>query len=112
MWKLRPMMLLLTLVLVVLAAVTLVGLVVTGPAAESVGNAVGLGSTAVLIWGIAKWPIMLFIVDLMVALLYYSTPNVKQPAVPMGQRRRGTRDRHLDRALGGLRLLRCQLLVL
>ena len=79
-WKLRPMMLLLTLVLVVLAAVTLVGLVVTGPAAESVGNAVGLGSTAVLIWGIAKWPIMLFIVGLMVALLYYSTPNVKQPA--------------------------------
>ena len=42
-WKLRPMMLLLTLVLVVLAAVTLVGLVLTGPAAESVGNAVGLG---------------------------------------------------------------------
>ena len=78
-WKLRPMMLLLTLVLVVLAAMTLVGLVLTGPAAESVGNAVGLGSTAVLIWGIAKWPIMLFIVVLMVALLYYATPNVKQP---------------------------------
>jgi membrane protein len=79
MWKLRPMMLLLTLVLVVLAAVTLVGLVLTGPAAEAVGNAVGLGSTAVLVWNIAKWPIMLFIVVLMVALLYYATPNVKQP---------------------------------
>ena len=66
-------------VTVVLAAAVLVGLVVTGPAAEAVGNAVGLGSTAVLVWGIAKRPVMLVVVGFMIALLYYATPNVQQP---------------------------------
>jgi membrane protein len=78
-WKLRPMMLLVTLVTVVLAAAVLVGLVITGPAAEAVGNAIGLGSTVVTVWNIAKWPVMLLVVMLVVGLLYYATPNVKQP---------------------------------
>ncbi|MEI5674505.1 MULTISPECIES: YihY/virulence factor BrkB family protein [unclassified Nocardioides] len=78
-WKLRPVMLMLTVVLVVLAAAVLLALVLTGPVAESVGNAVGLGSTTVLVWQIAKWPLLLAVVVLMVALLYYATPNVKQP---------------------------------
>jgi membrane protein len=73
------MMLLVTLVTVVLAAVVLVGLVVTGPAAEAVGNAIGLGSTVVTVWNIAKWPVMLVVVMLVVAILYYATPNVQQP---------------------------------
>jgi len=78
-WKLRPVMLLVTLVSVILVAVVLVGLVVTGPAATAVGDTIGLGSTALLIWNIAKWPVMLAIVVFIVALLYYATPNVKQP---------------------------------
>ncbi len=78
-WKLRPTMLLVTLVTVVLTAVVALALVVTGPAAQAVGDAVGLGSTAVLVWNIAKWPVLLMIVVLIVALLYYATPNVKQP---------------------------------
>jgi membrane protein len=78
-WKLRPVLLLVTLVTVVLAAVVALALVLTGPAAEAVGNAIGLGSTAVLVWNIAKWPVMLLVVILIVALLYYATPNVKQP---------------------------------
>ena len=78
-WKLRPAMLLLTVVLVVLAAAVLLALVLTGPVAESVGDAIGLGSTAVLVWQIAKWPVLLAVVILIVALLYYATPNVKQP---------------------------------
>jgi membrane protein len=78
-WKLRPLMLLLTLVLVVLTALVALGLVVTGPAAQAVGDAIGLGSTAVTVWNIAKWPVLLAAVILIVALLYYVTPNVKQP---------------------------------
>lgn len=78
-WKLRPVMLLVTLVTVVLAAVVAVGLVLTGPAAEAVGRAIGLESTAVTVWSIAKWPVLLAVVVLIVALLYYATPNVKQP---------------------------------
>ncbi|MDO9497771.1 MAG: YihY/virulence factor BrkB family protein [Nocardioides sp.] len=78
-WKLRPIMLLFTVVLVVLVAVVLLALILTGPVAEAVGDAVGLGSTAVVVWDVAKWPFLLGVVILIVALLYYFTPNVKQP---------------------------------
>ena len=78
-WKLRPLQLLLTLAGVLLAALVLVGLVVSGPIARSVGEVIGLGETAVTAWSIAKWPVMLLIVVILVALLYYATPNIRQP---------------------------------
>ena len=78
-WKLRPVMIVVTLVALVLAAAVALALVLTGPAAEAVGDVIGLGSTAVLVWNIAKWPVILFAVVLVVAILYYATPNVKQP---------------------------------
>ena len=78
-WKLRPVMLLVTVITVVLTAIVALGLVVTGPAAQAVGDAIGVGSTFVTVWNIAKWPVLLVIVVLIVALLYYATPNVKQP---------------------------------
>ena len=79
MWKRRPQQLLLTFVIVVLAALVLVGLVVSGPVASAIGEALGIGDTAVLIWSIAKWPVMIFVVMVIVAMLYYFTPNVQQP---------------------------------
>ncbi len=78
-WKLRPVMLLVTLIGVFLAATVLVMLVVSGPVAESIGDVIGLGDQAVLVWGIAKWPVLAFLVMCIVALLYYATPNVQQP---------------------------------
>jgi len=78
-WKLRPAMLLLTVVLVVLAAAVLLALVLTGPVALAVGDVFGLGSTGVLLWDIAKWPVLLGVVVVIVALLYYATPNIRQP---------------------------------
>jgi membrane protein len=78
-WKLRPIMLAVTLVAVVLVALVAMALVLTGPAAQAVGDAIGLGSTALLVWNIAKWPVILAVVVLVVAILYYVTPNVKQP---------------------------------
>ena len=78
-WKLRPVMLLLTVVAVLLAAVALLMLIVSGPVAESIGNVVGLGDTALTVWSIAKWPVLALIVVLVVGLLYYTTPNVQQP---------------------------------
>jgi membrane protein len=78
-WKLRPIMIAITLVVVLLAALVLVGLVVSGPVAREVGDAVGLGATAVTIWSIAKWPVMLAAVVVIIAVLYYATPNVRQP---------------------------------
>jgi membrane protein len=79
-WKLRPQQLLITAVSVVMAALVLVGLVLSGSVAQSVGNAIGLGSGAVMVWNIAKWPVILLVVVALVAMLYYSTPNIKQPS--------------------------------
>jgi membrane protein len=78
-WKLRPTMLIVTVITVILTALVALGLVVTGPAASAVGDAIGLGSSVVTVWNIAKWPVLLAVVVLIVALLYYATPNVKQP---------------------------------
>ena len=68
---------LVTLVLVLLLALVLVALVLTGPLAEAVGSAVGVGSAAVTAWDIAKWPVLLAAVVVMIALLYYASPNAK-----------------------------------
>ncbi len=78
-WKLRPIMLLITLIAVVLVAVVLLMLIVSGPLAKSIGDVVGLGDESVQVWGIVKWPIILLVVIVVVALLYYTTPNVQQP---------------------------------
>ena len=78
-WKLRPLMLVLTLIAIVMVACVLVMLVVTGPLADSIGSVIGLGSQAVTVWNIAKWPVILLFVVLIVAMLYYATPNVRQP---------------------------------
>lgn len=75
--KLRPLQMLVTLVLVVLLTLVLVALVLTGPLASKVGSAIGVGSSAVTVWDIAKWPVLLIVVMFMVALLYYASPNAK-----------------------------------
>ena len=78
-WKLRPVMLALTVVAVLLAAIALLMLIVSGPVAQSIGNVIGLGDTAQTVWSIVKWPILALVVVLVVGLLYYVTPNVQQP---------------------------------
>lgn len=78
-WKLRPLMLLITLVTMALVLAAAVLLVVSGPVARAVGDALGLGDVAVTAWNIAKWPLLAVVVVMIVALLYYATPNVKQP---------------------------------
>jgi membrane protein len=78
-YKLRPVMLVITLVMLLLAVVMAVLLVVSGPVAQAIGDAVGLGETAVTVWNIAKWPVLVIFAILMIAVLYYATPNVKQP---------------------------------
>jgi membrane protein len=78
-WKRRPLQVGLTLIAVLLLSLVAVGLVVSGPVAEAVGGAIGLGDTAVTVWGIAKWPLMLLIVMAVIDGLYYVAPNVRQP---------------------------------
>jgi membrane protein len=76
-YKLRPIQLLVTLVLVMMAALVVLSLIVTGPVAQAIGDAVGLGDAAVTAWNLAKWPVLLIVVMLMLAILYWSSPNAK-----------------------------------
>ncbi|HSO98759.1 MAG TPA: YihY/virulence factor BrkB family protein, partial [Solirubrobacteraceae bacterium] len=77
-WMTIPIRVVVTVVLLLMLAVSAVAVVLTGGLAKQVGNLVGLGSTALQVWDIAKWPVLLIVVSLMFALLYWSAPNVKQ----------------------------------
>ena len=76
-WKLRPLQLLVTLATIILVTLLAVSLVLTGPVVEAVAGPLGIGSTTVEVWDIAKWPVMAFVFLLMIAVLYYASPNVK-----------------------------------
>jgi membrane protein len=78
-WKTLPTRVGTTLVLLVLLAAVAIGVVLTGGLAKQVGNVIGLGDTAVSVWNIAKWPVMLLLVSFMFAFLYWAAPNVKHP---------------------------------
>ena len=78
-WKTLPVRVGLTILLLVLLAISTVAVVLTGGLAEKVGDIVGLGDTAVTVWNIAKWPVLLLVVSFMFAVLYWAAPNVKQP---------------------------------
>jgi membrane protein len=78
-WKTIPLRVVITIVMVVLLAVTAVAVVVTGPLADKVGKLIGVGGAAVTAWDIAKWPVLVLIVMLMFSILYYASPNVRQP---------------------------------
>ncbi|MDN4642808.1 YihY/virulence factor BrkB family protein [Arthrobacter sp. PsM3] len=77
--KLRGTMLAVTIATVLIVLLLAAMLVLSGPVAESVGNAIGLGGAVLVVWNIAKWPVILLLVVLAIAILYYATPNVKQP---------------------------------
>ena len=76
-WKRRPLQLAVTLAMVLLLAIVVVGLVLTGPIAEAVANAVGLSGSALDVYALAKWPVLALIVIPQLAILYYIAPNVR-----------------------------------
>ncbi|WP_230684715.1 YihY/virulence factor BrkB family protein [Cellulomonas sp. JZ18] len=78
-WKLRPILLLVTLVLVVIAVLVIAAILLSGGVARAIGDAVGLSDAAVTVWDIAKWPVVVVLVALAIAILYHATPNVRQP---------------------------------
>jgi membrane protein len=78
-WKLRPLQIAVTVLLVLVAAVISLSIVVTGPLARSVGDVVGLGDTAVDLWNVAKWPVIALVVSQVIAFLYWVAPNVRHP---------------------------------
>lgn len=78
-WKTLPVRVGLTVLLIVLTVISAVAVTLTGGLATEAGNLIGLGDTAVTVWNIAKWPVLLLLVSFMFAVLYWAAPNVKQP---------------------------------
>ena len=76
-WVLRPLQLAITVALVVGAAIVAIAVVITGPLARAIGDEIGVGDEAVKIWGIAKWPVLAFLVVTGISLLYYAAPNIR-----------------------------------
>ena len=78
-WKLRPVTLGVTVLAVVTAVVAAVIVVASGRVARSVGEAIGVGDAVLVVWDIVRWVLLAFLAVLIVAVLYYATPNVRQP---------------------------------
>jgi membrane protein len=77
-WKTIPLRIGVTVVILVLLAASAVAVIVTGGLADRVGRLIGIGSTAVTIWEIAKWPVLLLVVSFMFGLLYWASPNARR----------------------------------
>jgi membrane protein len=78
-WKTLPLRLGVTVLLLVLTGISAIAVVVSGGLADQFGNLLGVGDTAVTVWNIAKWPVIVLLVSLMLSILYYAMPNVRQP---------------------------------
>ncbi|MGB3440080.1 MAG: YihY/virulence factor BrkB family protein [Actinophytocola sp.] len=78
-WKTVPLRIALTLTMMILLTIAAVGVVLTGGIADNVGQALGMGSTGIVVWNIAKWPVLAVLVSLAIAILYWAAPNVRHP---------------------------------
>jgi YihY family inner membrane protein len=77
-WKTLPIRIGITVVVMVLLAVSAVAVVATGGLAERIGRLLGIGTAAVTVWDIVKWPVLLLVISFMFALLYWASPNARQ----------------------------------
>jgi len=78
-WMTLPVRIVVTVVMLALLAISAIAVVMTGSLAGQIGKVLGVGSTAVTIWDIAKWPVLLLVVSFMFSILYWAAPNVKHP---------------------------------
>jgi membrane protein len=76
-WKLRPLQILVTLVMILMLAAVALALVLTGPVVDAVAEPLGIGSNATTVWDIAKWPVLVVAVVCMFMLLFYAAPNAR-----------------------------------
>src|ERR671923_2450518 len=76
-WKLKPIQLAVTFVLILLAAIVALALVLSGPIVGALGSALGIGDTVLTVWSFAKWPAMLVLVLVIFGVLYFTAPNAR-----------------------------------
>jgi membrane protein len=80
-WKTLPVRLGVTIAAVILLVLSALIVVLSGPVAHQIGSLLGAGDTAVLIWNIAKWPVLVILVSVLLAILFWASPNAKQAGI-------------------------------
>jgi membrane protein len=78
-WMTIPVRFAVTVAMVLLLVLSASAVVITGGLAGRVGDLLGVGGSAVQVWDIAKWPVLLLVVSFMFSILYWASPNVKHP---------------------------------
>jgi len=76
-WKTVPVQLLVTLITGIFLALSALTVFLSGRLAERVGHAVGLEPDTVRIYEVIKWPSLVVVFALVVALLYWVAPNAR-----------------------------------
>jgi membrane protein len=76
-WKTLPIRVGVTAVVGVMLIISAAIVIFTGDIAKVVGDQIGLGDAAVTTWNIAKWPVLIILISLMFAILYWASPNAK-----------------------------------
>ncbi|CAM3377507.1 YihY/virulence factor BrkB family protein [Stackebrandtia soli] len=76
-WKVYGLRIGITVAVGVLLVLALASLAFTGRFAQLVGEAFGAGGTVATVWGVARWPLLLFVVSLILAILYWASPNAR-----------------------------------
>lgn len=78
-WKLMPLHVVITVILVILVAIMLIASVLTGRIAQAVGDVVGFGSQSVALWDALRPYVLLTSLVFFVWGLYAVGPNMRQP---------------------------------
>jgi membrane protein len=76
-WKTLPIRVAVTAAVGVMLLVSALIVVFTGRLATFAGRVLGVGSTAVTVWNIVKWPVLLVLVIATFAILYWASPNAR-----------------------------------
>jgi membrane protein len=76
-WKLKPLQLAVTFLLILLAAIVALALVLSGPIVGALGSSLGLSDTVLTVWRFAKWPALIALVLVIFGVLYYASPNAR-----------------------------------
>ncbi|CAN5179303.1 YihY/virulence factor BrkB family protein [soil metagenome] len=77
-WKFRGTMLLLSVFLLVMFAAVIVLLLTTPRLAAAIAASLGVGEPWITVWNAGRWPVLLALVTLLIAVLYYFTPNLRR----------------------------------
>ena len=78
-WLLELLQIALAAVALILLAAGGIGLVISGPLVDALGTRLHASDAARLAWSVGRWPALVVIAIVLLSLLFWIAPNVRQP---------------------------------